>query len=359
MTTEPFGVGIVGAGPVVQAIHLPTLARLGELFEVRNIMDVDPEVAAAVARRAGARASTSIDELLADERIEVVAICSPSAFHAQQVIAAMRAGKRAVLCEKPFATDRQQAELIAEASRETGVPVIVGAMHTVDPVWLAALAEWDALGHEAHTIRSRVVLPPNARFETSATEVLTARPALGLPDLDDPAVRAQMVFGGVLGLAVHDLPLIRRLLPGVDDLEVVSASALSPWGYEIGFTAHGRLVHAIGALTEQWRPTWELEVVADEARLLLEFPPSYVQAGSATATIATDARTVRFGPSAHNGYEGEWRALHAIAAAGSAAGSAGSGSAAAPSVDALIDDLEFVLTVAAAASETAWREETR
>ncbi len=350
MTREPFGVGIVGAGPVVQAIHLPTLARLSERFVVRNIMDVNPDVAAAVAGRAGARPSSSIDELLADERVEVVAICSPSAFHAPQVIAAMRAGKRAVLCEKPFATDREQAELIAAASRETGVPVIVGAMHTVDPAWLAAIAEWEALGHEAHTIRSRVVLPPNARFETSATEVLTPRPASGLPDLDDPAVRAQMVFGGVLGLAVHDLPLIRRLLPAVDDIEVVSASALSPWGYEIGFTAHGRLVHAIGALTEQWRPTWELEVVSDEARMLLEFPPSYVHAGSATATITTDARAVRFGPYPHNGYEGEWLTLHAIASAGSAA---------APPVDGLIDDLDFVLEVASAASETARQEATR
>jgi len=350
MTREPLGVGIVGAGPVVQAIHLPTLARLGELFEVRNVMDVNPDVAAAVAGRAGASPSTSIDELLADDGVEVVAICSPSAFHAPQVIAAMRAGKRAVLCEKPFATDREQAELIAEASRKTGVPVIVGAMHTYDPAWLAGIAEWESLGADAHTIRSRVVLPPNSRFETSATEVLTPRPSSGLPDLGDPSVRAQMVFGGVLGLAVHDLPLVRRLIPATDEVAVVSASALSPWGYEVGLTANGRLVHAIGALTEQWRPTWELEVVSDHARMLLEFPPSYVHAGSATATIATSARTVRFGPYPHNGYEGEWRALHAIATTGSAA---------APSVESLIDDLVFILEVASAASDTARREEAR
>jgi predicted dehydrogenase len=33
----------------------------------------------------------------------VVPICSPHRFHAPQVTAACRAGKRAVLCEKPFA----------------------------------------------------------------------------------------------------------------------------------------------------------------------------------------------------------------------------------------------------------------
>ncbi|MEO8282975.1 MAG: gfo/Idh/MocA family oxidoreductase, partial [Pseudarthrobacter sp.] len=47
------GVGILGAGPVTQAIHLPSLARLGHLLEVRHIMDVDPLVAEAVAGRAG------------------------------------------------------------------------------------------------------------------------------------------------------------------------------------------------------------------------------------------------------------------------------------------------------------------
>ena len=34
MTADPLGVGFVGAGPVTQAIHLPTLARLTELFTV-------------------------------------------------------------------------------------------------------------------------------------------------------------------------------------------------------------------------------------------------------------------------------------------------------------------------------------
>ena len=33
-------VGILGAGPVTQAIHLPTLARLSDDFEVRVVMDV-------------------------------------------------------------------------------------------------------------------------------------------------------------------------------------------------------------------------------------------------------------------------------------------------------------------------------
>ena len=33
------GVGFLGAGPVTQAIHLPTLASLGERFRVARVMD--------------------------------------------------------------------------------------------------------------------------------------------------------------------------------------------------------------------------------------------------------------------------------------------------------------------------------
>src|SRR3954452_11122799 len=92
------GVGIIGAGPVTQAIHLPTLARLRNDFSVVRIMDVDPAVAESVAARADAAWTTRVDEVLADPAVEIVAICSPHRFHAEQVIAACRAGKRAVLC---------------------------------------------------------------------------------------------------------------------------------------------------------------------------------------------------------------------------------------------------------------------
>ncbi|BAS14578.1 hypothetical protein AHiyo8_28810 [Arthrobacter sp. Hiyo8] len=74
----PLGVGILGAGPVTQAIHLPSLARLRNILEVRHIMDVDSAVAESVAARVGAKHSTSIDALLGDPDVDIVAICSPT-----------------------------------------------------------------------------------------------------------------------------------------------------------------------------------------------------------------------------------------------------------------------------------------
>jgi myo-inositol 2-dehydrogenase / D-chiro-inositol 1-dehydrogenase len=173
MTADSLGVGFVGTGPVTQAIHLPTLARLTELFTVTHVTDITDEIATSVAARVGARSSTSIDELLGDPRVDVVAVCSPHQFHAAQVIDACRAGKKAVLCEKPFATSADEAAEIAAVSAETEVPIIVGAMHAFDPGWLDAVAHWNDLPAKSHTLRSSIVLPPNSRFEDFATEVIT------------------------------------------------------------------------------------------------------------------------------------------------------------------------------------------
>ena len=296
MPQAKVGVGFLGAGPVTQAIHLPTLARLTEIFAVTHVNDVDGEVAAAVGARVGAAHSTSIDALLDDPQVDVVAVCSPHRFHAAQVIAACRAGKKAVLCEKPFAMSAAEAAEVAAVSAETGVPIIVGAMHTFDPAWRAAVAHWGDLPETSHTLRSSIVLPPNPRFEDFATEVVT-RPSFPAQDLDDPEVQAGMVHGGVMGLAIHDLPLIRALLPRFDDLHVLSAHALAPFGYQIVLTAGGKTVELHAAMTATWRPDWVLEAFSDHRALRVEFSPSYVHAGSGVTTIRSergglDVRTV-------------------------------------------------------------------
>jgi myo-inositol 2-dehydrogenase/D-chiro-inositol 1-dehydrogenase len=307
--TGQIGVGIVGAGPVVQAIHLPTLARLADLFAVRALMDVDEATAALVGGRVGASPYTRLEDLLADPAVDVVAICSPHKFHAQQVIAALRAGKRAVLCEKPLAMGRDEADLIAAAVAETGVPLIVGAMHTFDPAWLGVLPLIEQLRSNAHTIRSSIVLPFNARFEDWATEVVNQKP-FALPDVVDDAFRARMMEFGVLGLAIHDIPIVRAFLPDADPL-VTAAAFLEPFGYAITMRVGDVLVDVFGLLQPQWQPQWEFEAISADARLHIDFTPSFVHAGSAVATLTDTKGTQVFQDVPHNGYEGEWRAIAA------------------------------------------------
>jgi myo-inositol 2-dehydrogenase/D-chiro-inositol 1-dehydrogenase len=340
MPRRKIGVGFLGAGPVTQAIHLPTLARLTESFEVVHVNDIDAAVAAAVAARVGAAHSTSVDALLDDPRVEVVAICSPHQFHASQVIAACRAGKKAVLCEKPFAMSGQEASEIAEVSAETGVPIVVGAMHAFDPGWQAAVTHWGSLPDDSHTIRSSIVLPPNPRFEDFATEVIT-RPTFPPADLDDVNIQAAMVHAGVMGLAIHDLPLVRALLPRFHDLVVHSAYGIAPFGYQIVLTAAGKQVVLHAAVSATWQPEWVLEVYSDDQVLKVAFSPSYVHAGSAVATLRTGESCQTWGPATYNGYEGEWRDVAAIVR----------GELSSPDTGELIDDLRFAIAVADAAAD--------
>ena len=175
--SKPLGVGIIGAGAVTQAIHLPTIATLSDRLQVVHIMDVNAEVGALVASRTGARSTTNVQTLLEDPEVDVVAICSPGQFHAAQVEAATAAGKRAILCEKPLATTVEEAQLIADVSSMTGVPVVVGAMHVYDPAFAAAQKSWGDLPDTATLVRVAVYLPNNDDMVNLATELAAPAPA--------------------------------------------------------------------------------------------------------------------------------------------------------------------------------------
>jgi predicted dehydrogenase len=330
---DAVGVGLIGAGPAAQAIHLPTLASLDGRLRVAHVMDADAGVAEAVAARAGARHTTDLGELLGDEAVDVVAICSPHRFHAEQVEAACAAGKRAVLCEKPLATDREGAARIVEASERSGVPVVAGTMHVYDPAVVAASAAWGDLTESARLVRAVCVLPPNDRFVDLATELHGAPAAAG--------GAADALRDGILGLATHDLPLVRRFVPVIETVEV--ARVLEPWGYDITFTGAGRTVQLLAFFHRLWRADWSLTVWGGDRELHADFGPSYVLAGSAAVTLRhpRGERRWRFG---ENGYQAEWRHV-ADVATGRSAPMVGVRDAAA--------DLDYALALADAAAEVA------
>ncbi|WP_066517438.1 Gfo/Idh/MocA family protein [Curtobacterium ammoniigenes] len=343
MSSETIGVGFIGAGPVTQAIHVPTLARIGAPFRVVAVMDVDAAVAESVADRVHASWTTDATEILANDAVDVVAVCSPHRFHAEQVIAACRAGKRAVFCEKPFAMSREEAKAIMRVSAETGVPIIVGAMHTFDPAWVAARSHAEALLATAHTIRYSIVLPPNPRFEDFATQVVGRPVAMTPPDRSDPEVAAADMFGQVMGLAIHDLPLVRAFCPDFRKPQLLDCRIPQLGGYVLDLQVGNRAVRVEAIHTDGWQPEWCFEVIGDDSALRIDFTPSYVHAGSGTAVVTLDGERTVFGPFAQNGYEAEWRYLAALV----------EGRAEPLHTADLIEDVTFALTIAKQASQAA------
>lgn len=71
------------------------------------------------------RVGTGIDELLADDDVEVVFVCSPDATHADYVDASLSAGKH-VLCEKPLALTDDDFARIQRRVADTGKVLQVG-----------------------------------------------------------------------------------------------------------------------------------------------------------------------------------------------------------------------------------------
>ena len=310
MSTPPvLGVGVIGAGRVTQAAHLPTLATLPDRFRVAHVADPDLALATEVAARAGARASDDVAALLADPAVDVVAVCSPSHLHVTHVSAACLAGKKAVLCEKPLVVDVSEAHRVSEVSDRTGVPVVVGAMHAYDPAYRSARAAARQVGLGARLVRSTVYLPSDDAFVDLSTEPVAGgrATALAAPVCERPDWTLRR---GVLGLAVHSIPLVRDFVVGLD--QVTFAANLRPFGYELVLTSGRQVVQLVGLVPGAWRPGRRLQVVGADSELDVSFPPSFVLAGSARARLTHGGSTTEWS-SPRNGYQQEWEHVADVA----------------------------------------------
>lgn len=130
-------VAIIGLGRGFM-LTLPALAadsriRLAGAFDVRE------DALARFETEFGARGYRSFDALLDDAEIDAVYIATPHQFHADQSIAALKAGKH-VLVEKPMATSIADCAAMAAAAEAAGKVLVVGPSHGFDePVQRAAL----------------------------------------------------------------------------------------------------------------------------------------------------------------------------------------------------------------------------
>jgi myo-inositol 2-dehydrogenase / D-chiro-inositol 1-dehydrogenase len=331
---DPIGIGFIGGGPVTQAIHIPAIATLSNQFRTVRVMDVNPVVANEVAERYGAVGSTDATLIYDDPAVEVVAICSPNAFHAEQVIASCRAGKKAVLCEKPLAVSMDEAIAIRDAAEASGTAIFVGTMHAYDPAYLAARAAWKASGDTATQVRSGIFLPTNDVFTGQATQLVPVpAPSRSAGEPDLAAIKATM-HGAMLGLAIHSIPLVRDFHPDVGTVR--SATFVPPYGYSLLSCAGGSVAELTAVMPGQWPPKWTFEVSGDTHRLVANMPPSYVMAGSARIEVSGPDGTQVF-QSGVNGYQVLWRAI---------ARTVREGAATPISLDTAIADLGFALELA-------------
>ncbi len=73
-------------------------------------------------RANGGEVFKSYDEMLASDKIDAVAICTPNGFHARQIMQAIEAGKH-VLVEKPMALTIEELDAVVDAAKNSAVTV--------------------------------------------------------------------------------------------------------------------------------------------------------------------------------------------------------------------------------------------
>jgi predicted dehydrogenase len=309
----PWNVGIIGAGPGVAALHLPVLGRLPGLFRVAHIADAGSGRARNLAEGCGARWSVGEAELLADPAVEVVAICSPPTEHARHILAALASGKRAIFCEKPLAATGQEADAVISACRAADAVLVVGTNHLFDAAWGRAKHHLVALKGRVQAVSVTLALPPNDRYHQMVAEGGPFQAARrGRPDVGEPAVAAGVLRQLLTGLAIHDLPAVRDIAPGMD--EVVYARLAPPIGYAVGYRAGDVLVQlALAMLPEGPDALWRMTIATSHDRIEVTFPPAFVHAGSAATRVrSVDGQWTEYRRDEEDGYVAEWRLLASL-----------------------------------------------
>lgn len=221
------GWGMIGLGRIASTIA----QALGTLdgAELVAVVSRDQGRADAFAAEHGARrALTSYEEMLADPDVHAVYIATPNSLHAEQAIAAARAGKH-VFCDKPLATSVADAERVVEECRAAGVKLGVNfqTRHHDSFVEARRLIADGAIGD---------VLVCQVEVSAGATGLggwRTDRELAGLGSINNIGVHAYDLLRFLLGAEVTEVATLTDA--GADELET---EALALFRFDGGTLAY-------------------------------------------------------------------------------------------------------------------------
>lgn len=157
-------IGIIGCGGIANGKHMPSLKQVPDA-EMVAFCDLIPERAEKAAKEYGAEGAkvyTDYHELLNDDSIIAVHVCTPNRSHSEITVAALNAGKN-VMCEKPMAINYTEALKMIEAAEKSGKLLTIGYQNRYRPdsQYMKAECEKGTFGDiyfaKAKAIRRRAV----------------------------------------------------------------------------------------------------------------------------------------------------------------------------------------------------------
>ncbi len=196
---DSLGVAIVGLG--IGRRHIQAYQSIPGV-RVVAVADLDEAARERERREAGIPfASADYRQAIARDDVQLVSICTPDRFHAEQALFALDAGKH-VLCEKPLALTMEEAAALVAKVRQTGLKLMVGHNYRFSPQFrkVKEMVDVGAVG-------------PLLFAESSYVQDLYFMEKLG-PDywrLKDPQ---DFVLGG----AIHNVDLLRWIVGEVEEV---------------------------------------------------------------------------------------------------------------------------------------------
>lgn len=234
-------VAVIGCGSIAIHRHVPEYAE-NEQVEIVAFCDLKIERAEKLATKYGGVSYTDYRTMLKDLEIDAVSVCLPNALHAPVSIAVAEAGCH-VLCEKPMATNTQEAQDMIKAAKDNNVFLMVGHNQRMMPPHVKA-KEILLTGEMGRVISFRTAFghggPENWSIDGAGSWFFH---------------KDEAYVGAMGDLGVHKADLIRWML----DDEVVEVSAFVENLDKEGSTVDDNAVclfrmakGAIGTMTASW-----------------------------------------------------------------------------------------------------------
>lgn len=139
-------VGLIGCGGM-GTCHAGCYANMKDTVQVVAVADLNAEKAKEIADRVGGTIYATGEELIQNAEVDMVDICLPTYLHTKHAIMAMEKGYH-VFMEKPACLNEEEAELLLETEKKTGVKMQIGQVvrFFAEYVWLKKVKEEGTYG---------------------------------------------------------------------------------------------------------------------------------------------------------------------------------------------------------------------
>ena len=135
MSSQPVKAGVIGLGRSGWYLHALVMKGMPDRFEVTAVSDPLEERRNEAVQELGCTAYADPEQLIHDDRIELVVVATPSHTHADLAVRALEAGKH-VLVEKPMCMNVEEADRMIEAAEKNDRLLTAYQLRRLDPDYI-------------------------------------------------------------------------------------------------------------------------------------------------------------------------------------------------------------------------------